>query len=607
MPLNDANIFRYNFNSKSNKAWNFQLQFLRGDDFSVGNYDSEFIPDYLFAEDIDITVDFKDNVPIGIQKQGVLELTLFKNLAVGDWVDFVNWCIEGGQVISNQFYPNQWRILSNNGRGASDVTYDVIEFWGIQDLTTEQEIEFEFGNNFDIPLKILSIQHYLLNEVTNYSGFTGNTYTRPIVYNTYKGLNSGLNTSICSFSNYDGSGVLKDVKVASSTQLMTNFADELQQVVVNKLRYWLILDTSTSNQGVIGFDNTFITHWNFFKQLYDLTTQAGLGIGSNNDVKFIIEILDGVNIIGGLLSNKSTDGFTQYNTLTDLLEQIYEQFICKLTFSFVVSNVANSQRLILQSNPIFESFNGGSITLTGDDIFGVAKAKLNSFNVSQSSVNFKAYSSNQNKVVTKKYGNLRKDTFDNKSIFNNYIQVADLNKMFSGYGFNIPPIQITQLYYLDNCNFTPYYANSNTADSIVKIHENCSVELNNTDTISNDSITGQSILPLAFGNDYLQSDEAKNQNRAILIEFVNQRNAVSGLSFVQAKTYNQIFNSKAMTLTFDNYNNLVMPRDIGQMINCNLNTLLNLNSYFNYTNHFVTAVKTNLRSSKTEITIFVRG
>jgi hypothetical protein len=606
MALNDANIFRYNFNSESNPKWNFQLQFLRGSDIQVGNYDSSYIPDYLFAEDIDITVDFKDNLPIGIQKQGVLELTLFKNLAVGDYIDFVNWCVDGGQVISSQFYPNQWRILSNNGRGSSDVTYDIIEFWGVQDLTTEQEIEFEFGNNFQIPLKILSVQHYLLNEVISYAGFTGNTYTRPVVYNTYKGLNLGIDTSICSFSNYDNE-VLKDVKVASSTQLMTNFADELQQVVVNKLRYWLILDTASSNQGVIGFDNTFITHWNFFKQLYDLTTQVGLGLGSNADVKFITEILDGVNILGGLLSSKSTDGFTQYNTLTDLLEQIYEQFICKLTFSFIVSNVASSERLILQSNPIFDSYNGGSITLTSDDILGVAKAKLNSFNVSQSSVNYKAYSSNQNKVVLKKYGNLRKDTFDNKSIFNNYIQVADLNKMYSAYAFNVPPIQITQLYYLDNCNFTPFYANNNTANCIIKIHENCSVDLGSSDTISNDSITGQSILPLAYGNDYLQSETAKNENRAILIEFVNQRNAVSGLSYVQAKAYNEICNSKAMTLTFENFNNLVMPREIGQMINCDLNTLLNLNSYFSYTNHIVTAVKTNLRTSKSEITIFVRG
>ena len=151
MPLSNNNIYRYNFSSRSNKAWNFQLEFLRGSDDLVGTYDSEFLPP-MFFDEISILSDFEEGLPFGKQKASLLNLKIDFGVLQGDFTVLKNWILIGGQVISNEFYPNQFRILSNNGRGASDVTYDVVEFWGCQDVIPEQEYTFKFGETqtFDL-------------------------------------------------------------------------------------------------------------------------------------------------------------------------------------------------------------------------------------------------------------------------------------------------------------------------------------------------------------------------------------------------------------------------------------------------------------------------
>ena len=581
MPLSNDNIYRYNFSSRSNKAWNFQLEFLRGSDDLVGSYDSEFLPP-MFFDEISILSDFEEGLPFGKQKASLLNLKIDFGVLQGDFTVLKNWILIGGQVISNEFYPNQWRILSNNGRGASDVTYDVVEFWGCQDVIPEQEYTFKFGETQTFDLKVFSLENFILNKITDFSIITGSSaLTNNIFEFSFYGTNSS--SQLVSLS-----GLASKNYNSFVTFTPNNIMNWLKsQIEVNSLVYCRNL---LGTEG-IDYTNTFLTNWAFKKQLYDLTTQEGAGLGSNTDIKMIGSITLDSNIIGGLYSPKSKDGFYQFKNANDLLNSLCEQFITKLNFKYASTG---TNKLNLRFKAPYDSLAGNSISLGADNIAGEVKLIRGVYAISESTVSYKAFNQNQNKNTYKIYGSLKQDSFDNKALFTNNAQIGD-EKDYFNLAFYLPPIQINHLYYSD----------STRNNDIYLTHANCSVMLGTetTKTIFNESITGDTIDPLddkSIGNNI--------KNRQKLIEWANVRYNKSGLNYVQSKAYASIMNDKAMLLECEVLDYLIKPRDVGEKIVSDLSTILNLPSeWFFTTNHVLTSCEIDLLTGISKVKLFIRG
>jgi len=591
MPLSNDNIYRYNFSSRSNKAWNFQLEFLRGSDDLVGTYDSEFLPP-MFFDEISILSDFEEGLPFGKQKASLLNLKIDFGVLQGDFTVLKNWILIGGQVITNEFYPNQFRILSNNGRGVSDVTYDVVEFWGCQDVIPEQEYTFKFGETQTFDLKVLSIENFIFNKITDhfYNNGASITSNQVVNYQNFSGVNSSSQTvRLASYSALNR----QSFSLFTPALFATNLLDFITEIAQYKLRNWLLKDTSSSNAGVIGNTNTFLTNWAFKKQLYDLTTQEGAGLGSNTDVKMVGSIIVDSVTVGGLCSDKSKEGFYQFKNANDLLNSLCEQFISKLTFKYNRNDTLNSVRLNLNFKAPYDSLAGGSISLGADSIAGEVKLIRGVYAIAESTVSYKAYKQNQNKNTYKVYGSLKQDSFDNKALFTNNVQVPELiNYSDAAYGV-LPYILINQLFYIRETS------------EVYLTHANCSVMLGTetTKTIFNESITGDTIDPADK-----ESSGNKEINRAKLIEWANLRYNKSGLNYVQSKAYASIMNDKAMLLECEVLDYLIKPRDVGDKIVSDLSTILNLPSeWFFSTNHVLTSCEIDLLTGISKIKLFIRG
>ena len=593
MPLSNDNIYRYNFTSKSNKNWNFQLQFVRGSNIGVGAYDSSYLP-AIFGENISILSDLPDELPFGKAKASLLSLDIdFTNLE-GDFLVLKDWIMNGGQVISNVFYPNQFRILSNNGRGASDTTFDIVEFWGCQDVIPEQEYSFEFGKKQTFELKVLSLENYILNNITDFffDNYATIITSQVVNYHNFAGVNSGSQSvRLATYSAFNNNSfVIFDVN-----KFNTNLIDFVSDIIYYKLRNWLIKDTTSANAGVISIDNTFLQHWSFYKQLYDLTTQQGAGLDSNSEIKFIGIISNSdKQTIGGLTSKKSNDGFHQFKNTNDLLNSLSEQFINKLTFKYNRNDTLNSERIVLQFNAPFDSIDGGSISITADNIIGVLTLKRGYFTINESTVSYKSYKENQNKNTYKNYGSLKQDSYDNKALFTNNIQVGRQNDFLDAIYCELPFIIINQLFYIRE-----------TAE-IYMIHSNCSVNLMNEGTpitIANESTTGDTIDPADN-----KSTQNKEINRAKLIEWTNIRYNKSGLNYVQSKAYSNIMNDKSMLLEFETADYIIRPRDLGQMINVDVETISDFPSdWFISNNHILVSSEIDLLTGISKNKIFIRG
>lgn len=581
MALNNDNIYRYNFSSRSNPKWNFQLDFLRGDDDFVGTYDSSPLPD-MFIDGISILSDMPDDLPFGKAKASLLNLKFNLDVLEGDFLVLKDWLMVGGQTISSVYYPNQFRVLSNNGRGASDTTYNVVEFWGAQDIIPEQEYKFEFGKMQTFELKILSLENYLLNKVTNFN-LEGDLFANVFIdYFNFEGVNSSTQNVFLGHYSRNFPTVFHTF---TPNTFMGWLNTQLNNASQTYLRNWL-------NSGTIDNSGTYLEHWDFNKQLYDLTTQVGAGLSSNTEIKMISVIKQNVGgtVVGGLFSEKSKDGFYQFKNANDLLNSLCEQFITKLTFQYFATG---TPKLLVNFKPAYDSLNGGSISLDADNIINELTLKRGNFTINESTVSYKAYKSNQNKNTYKVYGSLKQDSYDNKALFTNNVQVATIDDFLDARDGKLPYHLINLLYYVRGDG------------KLFLTHANCSVALGteSSKVISNESIAGDTIDPadnLSSGN--------KEINRAKLIEWSNLRYNKSGLNYVQSKAYTSIMNDKSILIEADVYDYVLMPRYLGEKVICDFGTILDLPSEWFFTNnHVLVSCEIDLLTGISKNKLFVRG
>jgi len=582
MALNENHIFTYNFSSQSNKDWNFRLEFAKGK-YATTLSTRTTLPT-MFFDNITILSDYPDELPFGKPKASVLNLKIDFTVLDGDFLVLKDWILENNVFVDGKICPNQFRILSNNGRGATDVTFDTVEFWGAQDIIPEQEYKFEFGKKQSFDLKVLSVESFILNNLTDFfSIFNGSDVSSTGKF-VYQYRFDGTNTSSQAVElRLRNQFVTETLYFMYSTTIMQKIVDEMYNFQLLYLRNWV---------ANIDYENTYINNWTFYRQLYDLTTQAGSSLTSNSEILHLVYISNtALNIYGGLTSKSSKDGFYQYNNINDLISSLCEQFISKLHFEYSVV----TPNLNLKMLSPFDSLNSDSISLTGDNIIGELNLKRGYFTLNETTVSYKAYKSNQNKNTYKIYGSLKNDSYDNKSLFFTNIQVAEINDFVNAGLSYLPYIMVNSLYYYD-ATFNEYYL----------LHANCEVDLKSEGTpitIANESITGDTIDPADN-----KSTGNKEINRAKLIEWANKRYNKSGLSYVQSKAYSNIMNDKAMLLEFETTDYILKPRDLGQLINLDIEAVSDYpSSWFISNNHNLVSCEIDLLTGISKNKIFIRG
>jgi hypothetical protein len=607
MALNENLIYKYNFSSDSNVNWNFELQFLRGK--NVNNeptgYSSDLIPDsFILKENLIIKSSYADNLPLGMPLADTLELNLNIDNLTGDWLDLAEWCVIGGQTISNVYYPNQWRLLSNNGRGASDVNYNIVEFWGVQDEIPEIEREHEFGKDTIFKINLVDVKTYLTNKVTDYSRSNSLNETTATIFQHYFAGNNSLSQAVAvstltyfTFEKYQAI----DFETLT-TFFITGLISEAQRVY---LRNWIRKDTSSSNQGVIAVDGRFLDGWTFYKQLYDLTTQKGASLSISN-IKVITQIIDkDDNEIGGLCNSNSKDGFFQYKTLTDILIALAEQFVKKCNWRINRDNTLDSERLILRIEYPYESATGGSISLNSNNVYGMYKVSKGKRNNASSTVNIKSYDNNLNRIVVSKYGNNKQDTYDNKSLFTSNIQIGKKEQVETNQTHVIRQTLINQLLYSDTNTVNLYFsdrATGNISNNLFVIHSECNVLLGQSKNITNENISSDTINPANLEN------KNKYVNRDRLIIWNALRNSKAGLNYVQAKAYNSICSSKSIHIEFNSLDYIVRARDLGEQVICNIWQFTKYSENFFYNNQFwITDIEFDVIKGTSKFTMYGRG
>ena len=605
MPLDSDKIYRYNFKSESNLDWNFQLEFLRGKNAEVGTYASEFIPADAFVDDIVVLNSYKDDLPLGLPEIRTLKLNVSLSSLVDDWLELRNWIMFGGQLISNKFYPNQWRLLSNNGRGASDVNYNIVEFWGAQNYTPVQKYEGSFGNNnLILELNIFGVENFLLNKTTNLFGLylilLNNSSILPFedIDSVYQFRKQGTNTS----------SQTVDVRVANDYNKQTatfHHIDDINYAInlfikietTQTLRKWLNKKNSSDTERSIYLDNLFTKHFTFYKQTNTLSKNAGTALAKNEEMLnvFIRDLNN--NVIGGLFSEKSKNSINQYKTFNDFINSLGENFINKYIFSYLnLDETITAPYFGIINTEIFSDYTQIQVdkNLTLNQIVKYEILDKN-YLINFAKTSWYAIGDNQKSTQIDNGLSLINDSHEFKSFNTTALQVPKLDEITASGEVTFMvnnEMPINQIYY-----------DYQTSDAIL-VHTKTDLDLGDSIVLnSNETSTGN------FDFTRVSDNTQKWSNWRDLIVYQNSMNNTGGLNYMQCKAINKIYNVNAKYTKLEVIDYAVRQVNLGSIVTLDLNTLSEfLPSGFYATNkNIIVKCETNYRNGKSEVVLYTRG
>jgi len=616
-------IYRYKFTSVSNKNWKFEVEFLGGKNAQVGTYAEEFLPDSMFLDLFEIEASFKDDLQIGFKQADLLRTKINLDVLTGDWVALKNLIIAGGQFISSEFYPNQIRLLSNEGDGSENCHR--IHFWGAQDLLPSNKFTKTYiGKNSAtsqtvFELNVFSVERFILNQplkkknpaslefdVQDYINswvlfFGGTALTETAT--TFQYIYSGVNSSS---QNVISRGVNGNVDVfVWSVETLENFLNWFMQTrITNYLRSWLNKNTSANTFRDIDFKISNFSTFDFFKQTYDLTTNKGVALNEETQIFLVIFLkdLDG-NMIGGLFSQKSTDGVSQYDTLYDYYSNVCETAflggVGRGTYNDVDIRYAPTTGypyFTVGGRTVFN--NNADVLFTTNDIVKIETTTSN-YVIGNSKVTFKALKDNRNKVERVSFGSLVNDSHEVKALIHSNIQLTDdISNLqvtgFTGFQNRLNEMPINQPLYFDTIN---------SATNLYLIHRNISVFLGDGIFINTDD-TAYGLTALRDG----KTDNNKNINYDLMVQFIANEYNLSGLSYLQCKALNEIYKSGALLTELELLNYKVLTNNLGDSFGFNFNAELdNLNTMYKSDRHNIVSVKTNYLDGRSAVKLMTRG
>jgi len=604
MALNENLIYKYNFNSDSNVNWNFELQFLRGKNAEVGTFASGLISDGAFEKSITVVNSYDDDLPLGMPQTRVLKLKLVLNGFVGDYLELKDWILTGGQIISNEFYPNQWRLLSNNGRGATDVNYNIVEFWGAQQFTPITKYEGTFGNeNLTIELNVPSIDKFLFNKSLNLFGLylivlNSSEFLEFIDIDTvYQFRKTGTNSSSQSV----------DVLVATDYQKQTaqfhtiediNYALNLYTDIQSAtyLRSWLNKNTSADTNRLIFFDNLISKHWTFYKQRNTLSKVEGDELLKADELINVFIKDTSNNIIGGLFSEKSKNGANQFITIYDFLKSIGESFVNKYIFSFLdLDNTLTLPYFAIINQPIYDDYTQINVDKSIDLNHIISYEILDkNYLVNYAKSSFYAIGDNQKSVQINNNLTLIEDSHELKSLITTSLQMPDVDdKLYNN-----------QSYYKNNeMPINQIYYNYLSSDAIL-VHTKTKLNLGDSlELTSSENSTGN------FDFASVSNSGQRWSNWRDIVVYTNSMNNAGGLNYMQCLGINNIYNPNAKYTKLSVIDYKLRQQNLGGVVTFDFNNLSSYlpNEFYKSNKNIIVSCETNYINGISEVVLYTKG
>jgi hypothetical protein len=604
MALNENLIYKYNFSSDSNVNWNFELQFLRGKNAEVGTFASGLISDGAFEKSITVVNSYDDDLPLGMPQTRVLKLKLVLNGFVGDYLELKDWILTGGQVISNEFYPNQWRLLSNNGRGATDVNYNIVEFWGAQQFTPITKYEGTFGNeNLTIELNVPSIDKFLFNKSLNLFGLylivlNSSEFLEFIDIDTvYQFRKTGTNSSSQSV----------DVLVATDYQKQTaqfhtiediNYALNLYTDIQSAtyLRSWLNKNTSADTNRLIFFDNLISKHWTFYKQRNTLSKVEGDELLKADELINVFIKDTSNNIIGGLFSEKSKNGANQFITIYDFLKSIGESFVNKYIFSFLdLDNTLTLPYFAIINQPIYDDYTQINVDKSIDLNHIISYEILDkNYLVNYAKSSFYAIGDNQKSVQINNNLTLIEDSHELKSLITTSLQMPDVDdKLYNN-----------QSYYKNNeMPINQIYYNYLSSDAIL-VHTKTKLNLGDSlELTSSENSTGN------FDFASVSNSGQRWSNWRDIVVYTNSMNNAGGLNYMQCLGINNIYNPNAKYTKLSVIDYKLRQQNLGGVVTFDFNNLSSYlpNEFYKSNKNIIVSCETNYINGISEVVLYTKG
>ena len=604
MALNENLIYKYNFSSDSNVNWNFELQFLRGKNAQVGTFASGLISDGAFEKSITVVNSYDDDLPLGMPQTRVLKLKLVLNGFVGDYLELKDWILTGGQIISNEFYPNQWRLLSNNGRGATDVNYNIVEFWGAQQFTPITKYEGTFGNeNLTIELNVPSIDKFLFNKSLNLFGLylivlNSSEFLEFIDIDTvYQFRKTGTNSSSQSV----------DVLVATDYQKQTaqfhtiediNYALNLYTDIQSAtyLRSWLNKNTSADTNRLIFFDNLISKHWTFYKQRNTLSKVEGDELLKADELINVFIKDTSNNIIGGLFSGKSKNGANQFITIYDFLKSIGESFVNKYIFSFLdLDNTLTLPYFAIINQPIYDDYTQINVDKSIDLNHIISYEILDkNYLVNYAKSSFYAIGDNQKSVQINNNLTLIEDSHELKSLITTSLQMPDVDdKLYNN-----------QSYYKNNeMPINQIYYNYLSSDAIL-VHTKTKLNLGDSlELTSSENSTGN------FDFASVSNSGQRWSNWRDIVVYANSMNNAGGLNYMQCLGINNIYNPNAKYTKLSVIDYKLRQQNLGGVVTFDFNNLSSYlpNEFYKSNKNIIVSCETNYINGISEVVLYTKG
>jgi hypothetical protein len=604
MALNENLIYKYNFSSDSNVNWNFELQFLRGKNAEVGTFASGLISDGAFEKSITVVNSYDDDLPLGMPQTRVLKLKLVLNGFVGDYLELKDWILTGGQIISNEFYPNQWRLLSNNGRGATDVNYNIVEFWGAQQFTPITKYEGTFGNeNLTIELNVPSIDKFLFNKSLNLFGLylivlNSSEFLEFIDIDTvYQFRKTGTNSSSQSV----------DVLVATDYQKQTaqfhtiediNYALNLYTDIQSAtyLRSWLNKNTSADTNRLIFFDNLISKHWTFYKQRNTLSKVEGDELLKADELINVFIKDTSNNIIGGLFSGKSKNGANQFITIYDFLKSIGESFVNKYIFSFLdLDNTLTLPYFAIINQPIYDDYTQINVDKSIDLNHIISYEILDkNYLVNYAKSSFYAIGDNQKSVQINNNLTLIEDSHELKSLITTSLQMPDVDdKLYNN-----------QSYYKNNeMPINQIYYNYLSSDAIL-VHTKTKLNLGDSlELTSSENSTGN------FDFASVSNSGQRWSNWRDIVVYANSMNNAGGLNYMQCLGINNIYNPNAKYTKLSVIDYKLRQQNLGGVVTFDFNNLSSYlpNEFYKSNKNIIVSCETNYINGISEVVLYTKG
>jgi hypothetical protein len=604
MALNENLIYKYNFSSDSNVNWNFELQFLRGKNAEVGTFASELISDGAFEKSITVVNSYDDDLPLGMPQTRVLKLKLVLNGFVGDYLELKDWILTGGQIISNEFYPNMWRLLSNNGRGASDVNYNIVEFWGAQQFTPITKYEGTFGNeNLTIELNVPSVDKFLFNKSLNLFGLylivlNSSEFLEFIdidtVYQFRKTGTNSLSQSVDVLVATDYEKQSAQFHTIEDINYALNLYTDIQSATY--LRSWLNKNTSADTNRLIFFDNLISKHWTFYKQRNTLSKIEGDELLKADELINVFIKDTSNNIIGGLFSEKSKNGANQFITIYDFLKSIGESFVNKYIFSFLdLDNTLTLPYFAIINQPIYDDYTQINVDKSIDLNHIISYEILDkNYLVNYAKSSFYAIGDNQKSVQINNNLTLIEDSHELKSLITTSLQMPDVDdKLYNN-----------QSYYKNNeMPINQIYYNYLSSDAIL-VHTKTKLNLGDSlELTSSENSTGN------FDFASVSNSGQRWSNWRDIVVYTNSMNNAGGLNYMQCLGINNIYNPNAKYTKLSVIDYKLRQQNLGGVVTFDFNNLSSYlpNEFYKSNKNIIVSCETNYINGISEVVLYTKG